>query len=243
MPNSTAVWRCHRGCGERKCRHCWILQVYSHSFLPPDSCLFSEQTSDGRVFGIFSSIETRIMLGVLCYGMGGWIKECHQKQFFGFWFLFFFLQSRWSRFLKAPVQVLGSLEKKGKQALWWSACRNASTKPPRYIIGYVCHEVGKKMPTVAQNNLFILHYKWVYWWIDRSQAFSKEIIRKSLSGIRSHLKLYNLFIKLLLGAQWGNNTQAPSYFVGKISLKLRIQILRIIISKEWVKYVSVGIGS
>lgn len=58
------------------------------------------------------------------------------------------LQHRFSESLKAEVPSLDSLGKKGKQALWWSARRNAPTKPLR---GYKpCFQIEKEMSTLVE---------------------------------------------------------------------------------------------
>lgn len=74
----------------------------------------------GVCLGIFSCLKTRIMLGASYCGMDGWMDGWRVVIKEAFW------QSRFSRFLKALVQVLDILERKES---WPSGGRHAEVHP------------------------------------------------------------------------------------------------------------------
>lgn len=102
--------------------HYWFTILHA----PVPSCPWTpinlvNRLKKGGYPGVFSYPKARIMLGASYSGMDGWKDgwmEWHQS----FW------QSRFSKFLKALVQVLDYFAKRGKPALWWPECRSASTK-------------------------------------------------------------------------------------------------------------------
>lgn len=143
------------------------------------------------------------------------------------------LPHRFSKSLKAEVPLLDSLGKKGKQALWWSACRNAPTKPQR-------------LQTMLPNREGNVNVSWA--WADFRIIYLFQITNKVIDGSvtpnhfqreeeRRACKVLGIILRncstSIINPCYGPTraliNQVVSYFVGESTVKLRRQVLQIII--------------